>query len=244
MYCPAPLNCIERFFAYFIEAKNIKRGFGEMDLGFLKVLLPMLFRGLQTTLYIAILGIVLGFLLGAVAGFALQTKNKLAKMVANIYIWIIRGTPLIVQALYVYFVVPKMTGIDLSSNTAGIIVITMNSGAFIAEIVRGALESIDPGQREAGLSLGLTPAQTMIHVIIPPAFRAMLPGLFNQFIISVKDTALLSVIVVNEITKQIQNYAALSFKTIEAYTTGAVFYLVLISILIILQKQVERRIRG
>ena len=148
------------------------------------------------------------------------------------------------QALYVYYVVPKLIGIDLTSNTAGIIVITVNSGAFIAEIVRGSLEGIDPGQREAGLSLGLTPAQTMVHIIIPPAFRSMLPALFNQFIISVKDTALLSVIVVNEITKQIQNYAAISFRTIEAYTAGAVFYLVLISILIILQKLVEHRIRG
>ena len=147
------------------------------------------------------------------------------------------------QALYVYFVIPKITGVSLSSNVAGIAVITLNSGAFIAEIVRGSLEGIDPGQKEAGVSLGLTPSQTLWHIIVPPAFRSMLPALFNQFIISVKDTALLSVIVVNEITKQIQNYAALSFKTIEAYTTGAIFYLVLISILIILQKQIERKIK-
>ena len=215
-----------------------------MDFGFLNVLLPMLFKGLKVTLLVAVSGILFGFLLGALAGFALQAKNKIAKGIANVYIWIIRGTPLIVQALYIYYVIPKLTGIDFSSNTAGILVITLNSGAFIAEIVRGALEGIDPGQREAGLSLGLTSAQTMLHIIIPPAVRSMLPALFNQFIISVKDTALLSVIVVNEITKQIQNYAAISFKTIEAYTTGAVFYLVLISILIILQKQVERKIRG
>ena len=215
-----------------------------MDFGFLNVLLPMLFKGLKVTLLVAVSGILFGFLLGALAGFALQAKNKIAKGIANVYIWIIRGTPLIVQALYIYYVIPKLTGIDFSSNTAGILVITLNSGAFIAEIVRGALEGIDPGQREAGLSLGLTSAQTMLHIIIPPAVRSMLPALFNQFIISVKDTALLSVIVVNEITKQIQNYAAVSFKTIEAYTTGAVFYLVLISILIILQKQVERKIRG
>lgn len=215
-----------------------------MDFSFLSVLLPMLFKGLKVTIYVAVIGILLGFLLGAVAGFALQAKNKIARAIAEVYIWIIRATPLIVQALYVYYVIPRLTGIDFESNTAGIIVITINSGAFIAEIVRGALDSIDPGQREAGLSLGLTPTQTLWHVIIPPAFRSMLPALFNQFIISVKDTALLSVIVVNEITKQIQNYASISFKTIEAYTTGAVFYLVLISILIILQKQVERKIRG
>ena len=214
-----------------------------MDLSFLSVLLPMLFKGLKVTMYIAVLGIIFGFILGALTGFALTCRSRILKAIANVYVWIIRGTPLIVQALYVYYVVPKLlTFLNWSGNIAGILVITLNSGAFIAEIVKGALEGIDPGQREAGLSLGLSNTQTLWHIIVPPAFRSMLPGLFNQFIISVKDTALLSVITVNEITKQIQNYAALSFKTIPAYTTGALFYLALISILIILQKQVEKRI--
>lgn len=215
-----------------------------MDLSFLKVLTPMLFEGLKVTLQISIFGILFGLLLGCVFGFALQCKNKIAKVVANVYLWVIRGTPLIVQALYVYFVIPKITGQDFTSNVAGIIVISLNSGAFIAEIVRGSLEGIDPGQKEAGLSLGLTPFQTLCHIIAPPAFRSMLPALFNQFIITVKDTAILSVIVVNEITKQIQNYAAVSFNTIQAYSAGAVFYLIIISILIVIQKQIERRIRG
>jgi len=213
-----------------------------MDLHFLSILLPMLFRGLKVTLYVSVFGIIFGFIIGSLSGFALQCNNKIAKTIANVYIWIIRGTPLIVQALYVYFVITKFIGVDLSSNTCGILVITLNSGAFIAEIVRGALEGIDPGQKEAGMSLGLTSTQTLFHLIIPPAFRSMIPALFNQFIISVKDTAILSIIIVNEITKQIQNYAALSFKTIPAYTTGAVFYLFIISILMLLQKQVERKI--
>lgn len=213
-----------------------------VDLSFLSTLLPMLFRGLKVTIYIAVCGIVLGSILGALAGFALTCKNRFLKGLANVYVWIIRGTPLIVQALYVYFVIGKLIPFFGNSNPAGILVITLNSGAFIAEIVKGALEGIDPGQKEAGLSLGLSNTQTLIHVIVPPAFKSILPALFNQFIISVKDTALLSVIVVNEITKQIENYASLSFKTIQAYTTGAIFYLVLISILIIIQKQVERKV--
>jgi glutamine transport system permease protein len=214
-----------------------------MDLSFLTVLFPMLLRGFKVTLMISVFGIVIGFVLGCVSGYALQCKNKFAKVIANIYIWVIRSTPLLVQALYIYFVIPEITGVDLSSNTSGIIVIFLNSGAFIAEIVRGALEGIDPGQEEAGLSLGLTPYQTLMHIIVPPAFRSMLPALFNQFIISVKDTAILSIIVVNEITKQIQNYAALSFNTIQAYTAGAIFYMMIISVLIIIQKEVERRIK-
>lgn len=214
-----------------------------MDFSFLSTLLPMLFSGLRVTIYIAVCGILLGFLLGSLTGFALTCHSRVLRAVANAYVWIIRGTPLIVQALYVYYVIGKLVPLFGNSDPAGILVITLNSGAFIAEIVKGALESIDPGQREAGLSLGLTNTQTLWHLIVPPAFKSILPSLFNQFIISVKDTALLSVIVVNEITKQIQNYAALSFNTIPAYTTGAVFYLVLISILIVIQKQVERRIR-
>lgn len=205
-----------------------------MDLSFLKVLMPMLLSGLKITLEVSLSGIFFGFLIGCLSGFALQCKNKIAKAITNVYLWIIRGTPLIVQALYVYFVIPKIIGQDIQSNIAGIIVISLNSGAFIAEIVRGSLEGIDPGQKEAGLSLGLTPFQTLWHIVLPPAFRSMLPALFNQFIITVKDTAILSVIVVNEITKQIQNYAAVTFNTIEAYSAGAIFYLAIISILIVI----------
>ena len=212
-----------------------------MKLDFLEILLPMLFKGLKWTMIIAVLGILFGFIIGALAGFALQSQNKVAKGIANVYIWIVRGIPLMVLAMWIYYVIPKLTGVRLSSETAGVITITLNSGAFISELVRGALAGIDPGQREAGLALGLSNIQTLFHIIVPPAFRTMLPGLFNQFIISVKDTAMLSVIVVNEITKQIQNYAALSFKTIQAYTTGAVFYLVLIYILILAQKWIERK---
>ena len=144
-----------------------------------------------------------------------------------------------VQALYGYFVIPKLLGVDIGSTAVGIGVIALNSGAFISEIVKGALMSIDPGQKEAGASLGLTSAQTMIHLVIPAA----LPALFNQFIISVKDTALLSAIAVNEITHQAQAYAALSFKAIPTYTALAAFYLVILSVLIIVQKQIERKMR-
>lgn len=214
-----------------------------MDMNMLRVILPMLFDGLKLTLLIAIVGILIGTVLGSICGYLLQSKFKTGKLIAEVYIWIIRATPLMVQALYVYFVIPGLLDIDLPHTTVGIMVIALNSGAFISEIVKGALMGIDPGQKEAGMSLGLTNAQTMIHIIIPPAFKIALPALFNQFIISVKDTALLSVIAVNEVTHQAQAYAALSFKTIETYTVLALFYLVIISILIIVQKQLEKKMR-
>lgn len=214
-----------------------------MDMNMLRVILPMLLDGLKLTLLIAIVGILIGTVLGSICGYLLQSKFKTGKLIAEVYIWIIRATPLMVQALYVYFVIPGLLDIDLPHTTVGIMVIALNSGAFISEIVKGALMGIDPGQKEAGMSLGLTNAQTMIHIIIPPAFKIALPALFNQFIISVKDTALLSVIAVNEVTHQAQAYAALSFKTIETYTVLALFYLVIISVLIIVQKQLEKKMR-
>ena len=209
-----------------------------MDMTFLNVLLPMMFEGLKLTILIAVVGITIGFLIGSLCGYLLQSKYKIGKAIAEVYIWIIRATPLMVQALYGYFVIPKLLGVDIGSTAVGIGVIALNSGAFISEIVKGALMSIDPGQKEAGASLGLTSAQTM-----PPAFKAALPALFNQFIISVKDTALLSAIAVNEITHQAQAYAALSFKAIPTYTALAAFYLVILSVLIIVQKQIERKMR-
>lgn len=214
-----------------------------MDLRFLEVLLPMMLSGLRLTLVISLAGIALGTVIGSLCGYLLQSGLKVGKAAAEIYIWIIRATPLMVQALYGYYVIPRLLGVELDSTTVGILVIALNSGAFISEIVRGALTSVEAGQKEAGKSLGLTRAQTMLHIVILPAFRIALPALFNQFIISVKDTALLSVIAVNEVTHQAQAYAALSFQAIPTYTALAVFYLVILSVLIVIQKGVEKKMR-
>lgn len=220
-----------------------------MSIEFFSAIMPMLFRGLKVTMQIAVIGILFGFVLGSITGYALQSSNRIARSIANVYIWIIRGTPLVVQALYVFFAIPalvkEITGerFIIDSVTAGIIVITINAGAFISAIVKGALESVDIGQREAGNALGLSKLQVLVYIVIPPAFKSMIPGLFNQFIISVKDTALLSIISVNDITRQTQNYIARTFDTLPAYTTCALFYLLLLSVLMILQRTVENCIK-
>ena len=119
---------------------------------------PMLLRGLRVTMQIAVTGILLGFVLGSLSGYALQSRNRVARGIANVYVWIIRGTPIVVQALYVCFVVPALITLargsryTMDSNLAGTIVITLNAGAFISPIVKGALESINIGQKEAGMS--------------------------------------------------------------------------------------------
>lgn len=209
-----------------------------------KVLAPLLLDGLKITILVSICGIGIGFAIGSISGYLLQSQNKISKAICNIYVWIIRGTPIVVQALYIYFVIPKLFNFNLPSTEAGIIVIALNSGAFISEIVRGALSDVDKGQWEAGRSLGMHEFQILIHLIIPPAFRSALPALGNQFITSIKDTSLLTVIVVKEMTQQAMNYASLSFNYVETYTILAIFYLTLISGLVILQKSVERKLLG
>ena len=134
---------------------------------------------------------------------------------------------MIVQALFLYFGVPMALGLRIPPVVAGIIVIAVNSGAYIAEIVRGAVQSINPGQMEAGRSIGLNRSQTMRYVIWPQAFKRMIPPLGNQFIISLKDTSLLTVIGVGELTRTGQEIVAVNFRAFEVYIAVAIVYLVM-----------------
>ena len=205
--------------------------------------IPTLLQGLKYTLLISICGILLGFILGLIAGLARIKKKGFCYRLASGYVGIIRGTPLMVQALYLYFAIPMIFNFNLNVILAGIITIALNSGAYMSEVVRGAIQAIDKGQNEAGYCLGLTKIQTMIHIIFPQAFKIMIPGLGNQFIISVKDTSLLTVIGVAEVTRQATQAVATSFRAVEIYTSLAIVYLVLVSILSYLLHLLERRLK-
>src|SRR5690625_3538306 len=204
--------------------------------------LPALGRGLYYTLLVSVGGLAIGFVLGAIAGLGRISRFKVVYWLSSIYIEAIRGTPVLVQAIWIYFALPLIIGSTLPSVVAGIIVIALNSGAYIAEIVRGAVVSIDKGQTEAGRSLGLDRRTTMRHVIWPQAFRRMIPPLGNQFIISIKDTSLLSVILVPELIFQGRLIAANHFNAVEIYTAVAVFYLVITLSLSLILRQFERRL--
>src|SRR5690625_136856 len=123
--------------------------------------LPQLMTGLYYTLLISILGLIIGFALGALFGLGRVSQNKLVYALATIYVEVVRGTPVLVQAIWIFFALPLLIGVNLDSVLAGVIVIAINSGAYIAEIVRGSVESIEKGQVEAGRSLGLNSQQTM-----------------------------------------------------------------------------------
>lgn len=187
--------------------------------------LPMLMRGVKFTIIITLGGLSLGFFLGALVGLMKLARHAIPRTAAITYIEAIRGTPMLVQAMFLYYGVPMALGIRIPPMTAGIIIIAVNSGAYIAEIVRGSVQSIDQGQSEAGRSIGLTRSQTMLYIIWPQAFKRMIPPLGNQFIISLKDTSLLMVIGVGELLRTGQEIVAVNFRAFEVYLAVAVVYL-------------------
>lgn len=189
--------------------------------------IPALLQGLYYTLLVSVVGLVIGFVLGAIFGLGRISRSKVTYGISTAYIELLRGTPVLVQAIWIYFALPLIIGFNIPSLTAGIIVIGLNSGAYIAEIVRGAVQSVEKGQMEAGRSLGLSQHLTMRYVIWPQAFKRMIPPLGNQFIISIKDTSLLSVILVPELIFQGRLVASNHFNAVEIYTTVAIFYLVI-----------------
>ncbi|ALX48597.1 amino acid ABC transporter permease [Lentibacillus amyloliquefaciens] len=215
---------------------------GRFDFASVIDFFPQLFTGLYYTLLISVVGLLIGFILGAIFGLGRISPIKIIRYISVVFIETIRGTPVLVQAIWIYFALPLIIQFEIESVVAGIIVIALNSGAYIAEIVRGAVQSIDKGQMEAGRSLGLNQGQAMRYIIWPQAFKRMIPPLGNQFIISIKDTSLLSVILVPELIFQGRLIAANHFNAVEIYTTVAVFYLAITLTLSFVLQRLERRL--
>ncbi len=188
---------------------------------------PILLTAVKLTIVITIIGLFFGFLLGAVAGLLKVSRGVVLRKLAGSYVESIRGTPLMVQVMFLYFGLPMAVGMRIAPLTAGIITIALNSGAYIAEIVRGAVQSINPGQMEAARSIGLTRFQAMRYVVWPQALKRMIPPLGNQFIISLKDTSLLVVIGVGELTRTGQEIISVNFRAFEVWLTVAIIYLML-----------------
>ncbi len=203
---------------------------------------PMLLSGVKLTVIITLVGLVFGFVLGAAAGLMKLSRNVVVRKAASAYVEAFRGTPLMVQVLFLYFGLPMAIGMRIPPLTAGIVTIALNSGAYIAEIVRGAVQSINPGQMEAARSIGLTHVQAMRYVVWPQALKRMIPPLGNQFIISLKDTSLLVVIGVGELTRTGQEIISVNFRAFEVWLTVAIMYFLLTMIISKVLNVVEVRI--
>ncbi|MFG6147911.1 amino acid ABC transporter permease [Halobacillus sp. B23F22_1] len=212
-----------------------------MESHYMRVI-PFLLEGLMYTLLITGVGLFFGFILGAIFGLARLSKSKIIYGIATVYVEALRGTPILAQILFIYFGLPDVLGFNIDKITASVIAIAVNAGAYIAEIVRGAVYSIDKGQSEAGRSIGLTRGQTMRYIIWPQAFKRMIPPLGNQFVISLKDTSLFSVIAVGELTYMGQQYYGLTFAPFQALTMVCLFYLAITVPASVYLRRVERRL--
>ncbi len=195
------------------------------------------------TIKITFWGLFGGFLLGALSGVTRAYGNIVLSVIAQVYVAVIRGTPIVVQVMFIYFALPLLADIRVDAEWAAIVTLIINSGAYISEIVRGALLSVHKGLKEAGQAMGLPFHKILFHIIGPVAFRRMIPPLGNQCIISLKDSSLFIVIGVAELTRQGQEIMASNFRAVEIWSAVAIVYLILTGLMALTLHMVERRMR-
>jgi len=208
----------------------------------LKNSLPVLLQGMRMTLVISMSSILFAIFIGLVVSLMRLSGGKIPDLLAKGYVDIIRGTPLIIQAFFLYFGIPDILNIRIDNLTAGIIIISLNAGAYMSEVFRGGILSVSNGQTEAARSLGLSKGKTMWKVIIPQAVKNMVPAFVNQMIISLKDTSLLSVIGLGELTQRGQIIVAATYNSFEIYFIIGVMYFIMIKLISLLGDLVERKL--
>lgn len=201
---------------------------------------PGFMRAIVVTLQLTAIGVILGTVIGLVFAMMKISGSKILQAIANIYITVIRGTPLIVQIMFLYFGIVEFY--TMSNFWAGAIALGVHNGAYIAEIFRGAIQGVDPGQREASMSLGMNRKQTMQRIVFPQALRRSIPPLGNQFIITLKDSSLVYIIGVAEIFSLANREAASSFQAFESFLVVAIYYLVLVMIFTYLLRLYENKL--
>ncbi len=202
---------------------------------------PHLLKGVVVTIEISLMALVFGAILGIVCGLLSVSDNKILAGIVKVYVYFVRGTPVLVQIFLIYFALPTV-GINISPFWGGVVALSFNAGGYVSEIVRAGIQSIDQGQSEAATSIGMRRHQTLIHVLLPQSWKRILPGLTNEMITLVKTSSLLSVISIYEVTRSAQVVIAEKFTPFELYALLAVFYLVIISILSQISSYVERRL--
>lgn len=202
-----------------------------------------LLNGLWTTIWISVVSIAIATVIGLVFGLMRVSENKLVKFIADIYIYAMRGIPMIVFAFFVYFGVSQWFNANLSPEVTGIAALSINTGAYIAEIVRGGIQGVPKGQAEAARSLGMKPSLTMKKIILPQAIRSMVPSLVNQFILALKNTSILSVIGMVELTMAGQIMIARTYQSGNIWLLVGMMYIILITVLTKLSERIEANMK-
>ena len=198
----------------------------------------LMLQGAWTTIWLSVTSMILGLGLGVSAGMMKMYGNRALRWIAEFYIWLFRGTPVLIQLIIIYTGLPQL-GIRLSVVESAIIGMALNEGAYLAEVIRSGIMSVDKGQTDASRAVGMTWRQRMWMVILPQATRTIIPPLGNQFNGMLKTTSLASVISMEELMRNAQMLAQIEFRVLEAYTVAAVWYLVLVSIWGLIQVRIE-----
>lgn len=209
----------------------------------------LLLGAMGQTLLLALCGLFFACILGLIFGLLSVVKNRVCNAISTIFVDVIRGVPMLVLAFMIYFGVPQavnevFTGakFTLSALQAGTVALALNCGAYMAEIIRAGIQSVDPGQMEAARSLGLPYWRAMVRVVLPQAIRTMIPSIINQFIITLKDTSILSAIGFPELVNTAKNVVANSWRSFEVWAIVGIMYLIVITLLSRLAKRLERRL--
>lgn len=235
---------------------NAQSGFFEWVLFLAKSYAPLLLRGAGVTLLLALSGTLVGFLIGLGVGVVRSIPCrredgavkyvllKIVRGILSIYIEVFRSTPMIVQAMVIYYGIAQLFSLTLNQLLAGFLIVSVNTGAYLAEIVRGGIQSVDPGQREAAQAIGMTHTQTMLHVVLPQAIRNVLPALGNEFVVNIKDTSVLNVISVSELFFISKSAAGTYYKYFEVFFITSVIYFVMTFATTRLLRLLEKKMDG
>lgn len=208
----------------------------------------MLWAALGKTLLLTLLSLLFAMVIGMIFALMNVSKSRVLNCIGTVYVDAVRGVPLIVLAYFIYFGIPagaQMLGFSnfrFSALQGGTIALAMNCGAYMAEIIRAGIQSVDKGQMEASRSLGLTYGKSMCLIIIPQAVKTMIPSIINQFIITLKDTSILSVIGFPELTNMGKTISGNTFKVLQTWAIVAIFYMMVIITLSKIAKRIERSV--
>lgn len=215
---------------------------------------PMFIRGAGMTLLISIVGTLIGSLIGLIVGVIRtipipergikKILLKIINIILSIYIEFFRGTPMIVQAMVIYYGSAAAFGIDINKIVAGLFIVSINTGAYMSEIVRGGIVSIDKGQFEAAQAIGMNHFQTMTNIVLPQVIRNILPATGNEFVINIKDTSVLNVISVSELFFQTKSIAGNNFRYFESFFVACILYFIMTFTVTRILRYLEKKIDG
>ncbi|PAB59550.1 amino acid ABC transporter permease [Anaeromicrobium sediminis] len=220
-----------------------------MELEFLAKYYKFYLSGTSITLFLSFFGVILGTILGVILALLKLSKFKIFNIeilskIASIYIEVVRGTPLFVQLLMVYYGLPIVLGVELPDVFAGIVAVSLNSAAYVAEIIRAGILSIDKGQMEAARSLGMSHSTAMKYIIIPQAFKNILPALGNEFVVLIKESAIVSVVGIHDLMYNTETIRGISYQPFAPLIPAAIIYFIITFSISKLLGKIERGLRA